>query len=67
MITPLKKRISLTVIAAAGGAGAGWFYYLVIAACDGTCAVGAHPWVVSGALALVGGYAALVATRPQPQ
>jgi hypothetical protein len=66
MKTPFKKRIGLTAIAAAGGAGVGWLYYLVIVSCDGTCTVGSQPWLVSGALALVGGYAALVATRPQP-
>lgn len=62
---PLKKRAGLTVIAAAGGFGVGWFYATVITSCGGTCTVGAHPWVVSLGLAAVGAYAALVATRQQ--
>ncbi|OQB11646.1 MAG: hypothetical protein BWY17_03633 [Deltaproteobacteria bacterium ADurb.Bin207] len=54
-------------MAAAGGAGVGWFYAVVINSCGGTCLVGAQPWIVIVGLALVGGYAAMVATRPQAQ
>ncbi len=67
MNTPLKKRAFLASLAAAGGAGVGWFYAVVINSCGGTCLVGAQPWLVMAGLAAVGAYAAIVATRPQPQ
>lgn len=67
MNPPLKKRAFIVTLAAAGGAGVGWFYAVVINSCGGTCLVGAQPWLVMGGLAAVGAYAAVVATRPQPQ
>lgn len=63
--TPLKKRAALAAMAAAGGAGLGWLYATFLTACAGSCAMGAHPWVVSMGLAAVGAYGAIAATRPQ--
>jgi hypothetical protein len=60
----LRKRLVIIALAAAGGAGAGGVYATVLAACS-TCAVGAHPLVVTVGLAAVAAYSAIVATRQQ--
>lgn len=58
----LGKRLVIIAMAAAGGAGAGWVSTTVMAAC-GTCAVGAHPLVLTVGLTAVAAYSAIVATR----
>jgi len=58
----LRKRVLIIALAGAGGAGAGWLYSTVLAAC-GKCAVGAHPLIVTIGLTAVAVYSAIVATR----